>query len=280
MPIVEDSLVKANIELAQIDGLAVTNGPGLVGALLVGLTYVKGLSFALKIPYVGVNHIEGHIFGNFMNGNSIPLPFVCLVVSGGHTQLVIVKNNMEYRILGETKDDAVGEAFDKVGKLLKLPYPGGPEIDKLAQKGDSEYFFFPRAMKDSGDFNFSYSGLKTALLNFVQQKKENELHKELNDICAAFQEAAIEVLIKKTVGAARTFQIKNIALAGGVAANSLLRSWMKKEAAKFNLNVYIPPFEFCTDNAAMIARAGMEKLERGENSNLQLNAFPSLRLGE
>ena len=279
IPVVDQALQEAEIDFNKIDGLAVTYGPGLVGALLVGLNYIKGLSLALNVPFVGVNHIEGHIYGNFMDGHKIPTPFICLVVSGGHTQIVLVEDHLKYHILGETRDDAVGEAFDKVGKLLKLPYPGGPEIDKRAKNGDSDFVQFPRAMMKSGDFNFSYSGLKTAVLNYILGKGERFVQKHLPDICASFQKAAIEVLVKKTVNAARSYQIRHIALAGGVAANSLLREWMKEEAGKFNLQVYFPPIRYCTDNAAMIARAGYEHLIRGEKSGLELNAYPALRLG-
>ncbi len=280
IPIVNEALNSAKVGFEQLDGFAVTNGPGLIGALLVGVNYVKGLSLALDIPFVGVNHIEGHIYGNFLEGNQIPLPFIALVVSGGHTQIVLVRDHLDYKILGETRDDAVGEAFDKVAKLLNLPYPGGPEIDKRAVEGDPAHVNFPRAMLKSGDFTFSYSGLKTAVLNFIQEKKEKELSDHLNDICASFQAAAIEVLVKKTVEAARTYQVRDIALAGGVAANSLLRKWMREEGGKFNLNVHFPPLKYCTDNAAMIARAGYEHLIRGERSSLELNAHPAMKLGE
>ncbi len=278
IPIVRESLSNAEIELKDVDALAVTCGPGLVGALLVGVNYAKALSAALEIPLIGVNHIEGHIYGNFLDGATIPTPFICLVVSGGHTQIVLIEEHLKYRVLGQTRDDAVGEAFDKVAKLLDLPYPGGPEIDKRASNGDPEYFKFPRAWLKKGEFDFSYSGLKTAVLNFIQEKGENEIAKNLDNVCASFQQAAIEVLVKKTVNAARTYQVRSIAIAGGVAANSLLRSWMKKEAAAFNLDVFYPPFQFCTDNAAMIARAGYQHLLRGESDDLSLNAWPALRL--
>lgn len=279
-PIVDSALGKAGIRFEQLDGIAVTHGPGLIGALLVGVNYAKGLSLALNIPLVGINHIEGHIYGNFMDGNQVRLPFIALVVSGGHTLIVLLKDHLQYKIIGETRDDAVGEAFDKVGKLLQLPYPGGPEVDKLAQTGDPGYVRFPRAMLNRADFDFSYSGLKTAVLNFLQEKSEREIPRHLPDICASFQQAAVEVLIKKTVRAARTYQVRNIVIAGGVAANSLLRKWLKKEAQRFHIAVHFPPFEYCSDNAAMIARAGYERLQRSQHSSLDLNAFPALRLGE
>lgn len=280
IPIVRQAFNDAGIGFEQVDGIAVTNGPGLIGALLVGVNYVKGLSLALQIPFVGINHIEGHIYGNFLDGSSIPMPFICLVVSGGHTQIVLVTGHLKYEILGQTRDDAVGEAFDKSAKLLNLSYPGGPEIDKLAAKGNPEYINFPRGMINSGDFHFSYSGLKTAVMNYIRQQTGTDVQKNLEHICASFQKAAIEVLVRKTLQAARTYQIRDIALAGGVAANSLLRHWMREEAGTFHLNVHFPPLKYCTDNAAMIARAGYEHFLKGDLSNLELNAYPTLRLGE
>ncbi len=280
VPIVNQALQEAGIDLENLQAIAVTNGPGLVGALLVGVNYAKGLAMALDLPFVGVNHMEGHIFANFLDGAEIPYPFLCLVVSGGHTQIVLVKEPLQYRIVGQTRDDAVGEAFDKVAKLLKLPYPGGPEIDRRAQSGNPAYVQFPRAMMKSGNFDFSYSGLKTAVLNFVQERSDKEVQEHLNDLCASFQQAAVEVLVKKTVKAARTYQIRHIALAGGVAANSLLRRWMTEEAARFHLQVHFPPLKYCTDNAAMIARAGWEHLQRGIRSTLELNAYPAMKLGD
>jgi N6-L-threonylcarbamoyladenine synthase len=280
LPIVAEALQQANISLSQVSGLAVTKGPGLIGALLVGLNYVKGLSLALSIPYAAVNHIEGHVYANFLNGQSLPFPFLALIVSGGHTQLVLIRDHLQYQIIGETRDDSVGEAFDKVGKLLNLPYPGGPEIDRLARDGNSAFVEFPRALSKAGHLDFSYSGLKTSVMNYVREAGEEQVRNYLPDLCASFQQAAIEVLVKKTIQAARTYQIRRIALAGGVAANSLLRNWMKEDAAKFNLQVYFPELEFCTDNAAMIARAGLQYLQQGLYSSLEVNAYPSLRLGQ
>lgn len=280
LPIVNEALQNAHITLSQLSGLAVTRGPGLIGALLVGLNYVKGLSLALGIPYAAVNHIEGHIYANFLNDQSLPFPFLCLIVSGGHTQVVLIRDHLQYQIIGETRDDAAGEAFDKVAKLLNLSYPGGPEIDRLARMGNSSFIEFPRALMKSDQFDFSYSGLKTAVMNYIREAGQQKVGAHLSDICASFQRAAVEVLVKKTVQAARTFQIRSIALAGGVAANSLLRSWMREEAAKFKLQVFFPELEFCTDNAAMIARAGLQYLQQGDFSPLDVNAFPSLRLGQ
>jgi N6-L-threonylcarbamoyladenine synthase len=280
LPIVEEALQSAHLTLPQLSGLVVTHGPGLIGALLVGLNYVKGLSLSLNIPYVAVNHIEGHIYANFLDDKSLPFPFLCLIVSGGHTQIVLIRDHLQYQIVGETRDDAAGEAFDKVAKLLNLSYPGGPAIDLLASKGSSAFIEFPRALMKSDQFDFSYSGLKTAVMNYLRELGQPKVTEYLSDICASFQRAAVEPLVKKTVQAARTYQVRTIALAGGVAANSLLRSWMTDEAARFNLKVFFPRLEFCTDNAAMIARAGLQYLLLGQFSPLDTNAYPSLRLGE
>lgn len=280
IPIVNEALTQAGISLPDVDAFAVTRGPGLIGALLVGLNYAKGLSLSLNKPLVGVNHMEGHIYANFLNSARLPFPFLCLVVSGGHTQIVLVSKHLKYRILGETRDDAVGEAFDKVAKLLQLPYPGGPQIDRLARTGNPDFIAFPRAMMKNGNFDFSYSGLKTAVLNEVRNMGAENTEKHLPDICASFQKAAVEVLVHKTIEAARTWQVRQIALAGGVAANSLLRSWMSEQAGHYNLNVAFPAMEYCTDNAAMIARAGLEYLRNEKISPLDLNVSPSLKLGE
>ena len=280
IPIVDQALEKAEVTFADLDGLAVTNGPGLIGALLVGVNYLKGLSLALDLPLVGVNHIEGHIYGNFLNGQEIPFPCIALVVSGGHTLLALVSDHLKYKILGQTRDDAVGEAFDKVAKLLDLPYPGGPEVDRLAKSGKDDAINFPRSMLGSKDFSFSFSGLKTAVSNYLREAGLVKDEQHLQNICASFQKAAIEVLVIKTIEAARTYQVRDILLAGGVAANSLLRKWMREDAEKYHLKVHFPPLEYCTDNAAMIARAGYEYLVRNRISDLDLNAYPALTLNQ
>ena len=279
VPIVDEAMKNSETNFSEIDGIAVTYGPGLVGALLVGLNFAKGLTMVLKKPFIGINHIEGHIYSNFLENDDFSLPFICLVVSGGHTMIVLVEDHLNYRILGKTRDDAVGEAFDKVAKSLNLPYPGGPEIDKLAKEGDSSFVEFPRALLKDKSFGFSYSGLKTAVLNFLKTLSGSEIQKNLSNICASFQLAAVEVLVHKTIEAARTYQIRQIAVCGGVAANSLLRRLMKDETAKYNLSVNFPALEYCTDNAAMIARAGLQRLKQGYTSGLDLNACPSLQLG-
>ncbi|HGY56824.1 MAG TPA: tRNA (adenosine(37)-N6)-threonylcarbamoyltransferase complex transferase subunit TsaD [Caldithrix abyssi] len=279
VPIVQKALTEAGLAADQVDGLAVTFGPGLVGALLVGLNFVKGLSAAVQKPFIGVNHIEGHIYGNLLTQKEVRFPILFLVVSGGHTQLVLMKDHLSYEIIGQTRDDAVGEAFDKGAKMLGLGYPGGPVIDKLAAQGDPMFTRFPIAKLKNAPFDFSYSGLKTALLTYLNGIDEKTRETHLTDICASYQKAVVDALLEKTVRAVETFAVKRIAVAGGVAANSLLRKRLADECAKRGLEFYQPELAYCTDNAAMIARAGMEYLRRGRRSPMTLNAFPSLKLG-
>ncbi len=278
VPIVEKALKEASLPLEKIDGFAVTYGPGLVGALLVGLNFVKGLALATAKPFIGVNHMEGHIYGNILTNPQMQFPVIFLIVSGGHTMLVLMEDHLKYRIVGQTRDDAVGEAFDKGAKLLGLGYPGGPLIDRLAREGDPNYYTFPRAMLKDNPFDFSYSGLKTALLVFLQKLSEKEKKEHLNDICAAYQKAAVEVLVVKTISAAKEFGAKQVAIAGGVAANSLLRNWLKQACDENGFRFYMPELAYCTDNAAMIARAGLEYFKQQHSSALNLNAFPALKL--
>jgi N6-L-threonylcarbamoyladenine synthase len=278
--IVEQALQEARISKEQITGIAVTHGPGLVGALLVGLNFAKGLAFALNIPYIGINHIEGHIYGNFLSHPGIVFPHLCLVVSGGHTQLVLMDKHLSYRILGKTRDDAVGEAFDKAAKLLGLGYPGGPLIDQLGKDGNPEFHRFPRAFLKGNNYDFSYSGLKTSLLVYCQNKEKDFIQNNIGHICAGYQKAAVEVLVKKTVSAAKDFNVSSVGVVGGVAANSLLRNWLSKEIEKAGIDTFMPHLHFCTDNAAMIARAGLQRLNNGEQSPLDLNAFPALSIEE
>jgi len=279
VPIVEDALKQAECSFHDLDAFAVTHGPGLIGALMVGVNYVKGLTTVFNKPFIGVNHTEGHVYSNFLENEAIQLPLLCLIVSGGHTQLVVMKSHLNYQIIGSTRDDAVGEAFDKVAKLLNLPYPGGPEIDRLARNGDSGFFRFPVGLSKEKTFDFSYSGLKTAVLNYVNKNGDAYVQNNLPDICASFQHAAIKPLIDRAIRAARTYSIPQIAIAGGVAANSHLREMMKQSAGKYHIKVYFPAMHYCTDNAAMIARAGLERLKHGERSQLTLNTYASLKLG-
>lgn len=279
VPVVEKAVKEAGVNIKDIDGFAVTYGPGLVGALLVGVNFIKGFAAAANKPFIGVNHIEGHIYGNILSQKQIKFPIIFLIVSGGHTQIVLMRGHLEYEILGKTRDDAVGEAFDKGAKMLGLPYPGGAEIDCLAKKGDAGFIKFPRAMLKKPGYDFSYSGLKTSLLTYIQNNRET-IQKNINDICASYQAAAVEALVRKTIAAAKEYDVKQIGIAGGVAANSLLRDWLAEECNQKNLTFYLPDLEYCTDNAAMIARAGLEYLQRKIYSKQTLNAYPSLKLKE
>ncbi|MGD9486774.1 MAG: tRNA (adenosine(37)-N6)-threonylcarbamoyltransferase complex transferase subunit TsaD [Calditrichaceae bacterium] len=278
VPIVEKAVAESGLPKDEIDGFSVTHGPGLVGALLVGVNFVKGLSLALKKPFVGVNHIEGHIYGNILSQKEVRFPIIFLIVSGGHTQIVLMKDHLRYEILGKTRDDAVGEAFDKGAKMLGLGYPGGPLIDQLAKNGDPQKVSFPRAFLKNTDFEFSYSGLKTSLLTYIEQNGVEYINANIHDICASYQAAAVEVLVKKTIKAAKIHNAKQIGIAGGVAANSLLRKWLGEESVKSGFDLYLPDLKYCTDNAAMIARAGLEYLKRNIHSDQTLNAYPALKL--
>lgn len=278
LPIIRKSLDDAELNLNQIDGIAVTYGPGLVGSILVGLNTAKALAYALNKPWVGINHIEGHIFSNYLTHQNVKLPFVALIISGGHTQLVYVHKLGQYEILGKTLDDAAGEAFDKVAKMLDLGYPGGPVVDKLAAKGDETFVQFPRSIMKKDEYNFSFSGLKTAVLYYLKQISEEEVQKHKADIAASFQAALAEVLVEKTVSAAKDRNIKEIVLAGGVARNSYLRNQFNRRAQDENLQIYIPEPILCTDNAAMIAWLGYHKLQQGFVSDFDLAPVPGLKL--
>jgi N6-L-threonylcarbamoyladenine synthase len=278
--IVDHALQKARVSCPELKGIAVTHGPGLVGALLVGLNFAKGMAHGLQIPFVGINHIEGHIYGNFLSNPDITFPHMCLVVSGGHTQLVLMQQHLHYVVIGKTKDDAVGEAFDKGAKMLGLGYPGGPLIDKLSIAADADFHKFPRAYLKGENYDFSYSGLKTALLVYIESKGREYITKNLNHICASYQRAAVEVLVRKTVAAAKKHNVKSAGVVGGVAANSLLRSWLKDEIATTGLQFFEPELHYCTDNAAMIARAGAQRLTKSLYSKPDLNAYPSLPLNK
>ena len=281
VPIVKEALEMAELTLSEIDGIAVTQGPGLVGSLLVGLSFAKSLSFATGLPLVGVNHIEAHLSAIFLEEKPPRFPFIGLVVSGGHTSLFRVDGFGKYRRLGQTRDDAAGEAFDKVAKLLGLGYPGGPIIDELSKMGNPKAIRFPRASLGKNSFDFSFSGIKTAVVNYVKSHpaaSEGYSEAHIPDIVASFQEAVVEVLVKKTLQAAQHEQLKRVVLSGGVAANRLLREKIKEEASRQKLRVYIPSPFFCTDNAAMVGVVGYEYLRRGVRADLSLNAFSNLPL--
>jgi N6-L-threonylcarbamoyladenine synthase len=281
VPIVHEALESARVSLRDLDGIVVTQGPGLVGSLLVGLSFAKSVSYATGIPLMGVNHIEGHLSAVFLEESPPRFPFLGLVVSGGHTSLFRMDGFGRYRILGRTRDDAAGEAFDKVAKLLRLGYPGGPVIDELSKNGDPKAIRFPRPSLSKNSLDFSFSGLKTAVVNFVKGHPEPEGGydaKLLRDIVSGFQEAVVEVLVKKTFQAAESEGVKRIVLSGGVAANGRLRERMREEASQQKKRIWMPSPSFCTDNAAMIGVVGFEYLRRGMRSPLSMNAFSTMPL--
>jgi N6-L-threonylcarbamoyladenine synthase len=279
--VVEQALEEAKITLKDIDAVAVTYGPGLVGALLVGVQYAKGLAYAIKKPLIGVNHIEGHISANFIEHKDLKPPFVCLVVSGGHTFIVFMKDYGEFEILGQTRDDAAGEAFDKVARAIGLGYPGGPKIDKISKEGNNQAIVFPRANFHEKDcLDFSFSGIKSAVLNYIN--KMNMKNEEINkaDLAASFQKAVVDVLVDNALKACQIKKVNKIAIAGGVASNSILRETIINEGKKKGIEVLFPAPILCTDNAAMIGSAGYYEFLKGRKSSLELNAVPNLKLGE
>ncbi len=281
IPLIKDALNKSGIALKDIDVVCATAGPGLIGALLVGLTFAKGLAYSLKKPFVAVNHIEGHIFSGFLMEEKPEFPFLALVVSGGHTLLLLVESHAKITKLGTTVDDAAGEAFDKVAKMLQLGYPGGPKIQKHGELGDPEKIQFPVAdLKDP--YNFSFSGLKTAVLRYVQEnfgEGKDIPENDVNDIAASFQNAVIKALVKNTEKALRNYDVKSISLVGGVAANKALRNALTNLAEKYGKKIVIPRFEFCGDNAAMIAYRGSKLHEAGAKYKLDFSPFPGLPEG-
>ena len=279
MPVVDEALRLAGVEGAALDGIAVTSGPGLVGALLVGVQVAKALSLAWGVPLARVNHLEGHLLATFLSEEAPGFPYLGLVVSGGHTSLYVAEGFGRYRLLGQTRDDAAGEAFDKGAKLLGLPYPGGVAIDRLARGGDARAVKFPRAIVKGGPLAFSFSGLKTALLHHVRAHGVPQ-GQALSDLCASYQEAIVGALASKLFRAARELQLDRVVLSGGVAANGRLRAVVTERAAEYEgMRVFLPPPRHCTDNAAMIAVAGTRALERGERAGPALEADPAWRLG-
>lgn len=273
--VVDTAFQDAQLSYADIDAVAVTNRPGLIGALLVGLSFAKAFAYALDRPLVAVNHLEGHIYANFLEHSAIEFPAICLVVSGGHTSLLYMPSIGEYELIGETRDDAAGEAFDKVARFLGLGYPGGPAIQKAAAQGKAGKVHLPRVFLDRNDFEFSFSGLKTATMNEWNKLKRREIA-DVNDLAAEFQAALVEVLVEKAIHAASKYQVRSILLAGGVAANLHLRNLLELRGRDLGLPVYYPGLQLCTDNAAMIAGNAYISYIRGNFAPLDVNAYPGL----
>ncbi|MGV8146876.1 MAG: tRNA (adenosine(37)-N6)-threonylcarbamoyltransferase complex transferase subunit TsaD [Alkaliphilus sp.] len=275
--VIERALSEANLSFESISHVAVTYGPGLVGALLVGLSAAKAIAFARDIPLIGVNHIEGHIYASFIEHKELEPPFICLIVSGGHTHLVYMKNYGQYEVLGKTRDDAAGEVFDKIGRALGLKYPGGPEIDKLSKEGNEQAIKFPKAYLENGSYDFSFSGLKSSVLNYLNREKMRGSQINIADVAASFQQAVIEILVEKTITCAIEKKASLIVLAGGVAANSGLRELMQEECLKNGFELKFPSIKLCTDNAAMIGCVGYYNYIDKRYSDLYLNAKSNLK---
>lgn len=278
--VIEEALKEAEVTLKDIDAVAVTYGPGLVGALLVGVAEAKAIAYAAGLPLVGVHHIEGHISANYIEHPELEPPFLCLVASGGHTHLVCVKDYGKYEILGRTRDDAAGEAYDKVARAIGLGYPGGPKIDRIAREGNPDAIKFPKANVDGAKYDFSFSGLKSAVLNYINGCKMKGESFDPADIAASFQKAVVEVLVEKSMQAAEDYSMRKFAIAGGVASNTALRTAMEAACAKWGIQFYHPSPIYCTDNAAMIGAAGFYEYLAGTRHGWDLNAVPNLKLGE
>lgn len=278
MPIIKEALDTAHVSLQEIDHIGVTYGPGLVGALLVGVAAAKALSFALDKPLVGVNHMEGHIFANFLSHPDLEPPFLALVVSGGHTQLVKIEGYNTFTLLGQTRDDAAGEAFDKIARVMGYPYPGGPQIDKLAKNGNPDAIAFPKALHEKHNFEFSFSGLKSAVLNYLHTQEQRKQPYNVHDVAASFQKTVVETLVEKTMDAAAYCSMNKIAVAGGVSANSALAAAMKQACAAHGYSFYRPDPVLCTDNGAMIGCRAYYMALEGHFADLTLNAKPALAI--
>jgi N6-L-threonylcarbamoyladenine synthase len=282
IPIVDEALRRASRDKKNLDAIAAVYGPGLIGSILVGLSFGKAMALGLGIPFIGINHMEAHVFSNMIDNPKPTFPFVNLTVSGGHTQLILVEDYFNYTVLGETMDDAVGEAFDKVAKMLGIGYPGGPFVDKLASQGNAKAVNFPRPYLEEGSLQFSFSGIKTSVLYYLRKvgfdKSAKRDEQFVSDVCASFQAAVVDVLIDKLILAAQKYHVNAITVSGGVSANSELRRRLEAEAKIHHLNLFIPKMDFCTDNGAMVAATGYERMRQGFHSSLELTAEPNLQL--
>ncbi len=278
--VIDRALKEADCSLADMDAIAVTYGPGLVGALLVGVSAAKAMAFAANKPLIGVHHIEGHICANYIENRELEPPFVCLVASGGHSHLVVVKDHGEYELIGRTRDDAAGEAFDKVARAIGLGYPGGPKIDKAAREGDPDSIDFPRAKVDGSEYDFSFSGLKSAVLNYLNQAQMKGETIVTENVAASFQKAVVNVLTEHSIHAVKEYGYKKFAIAGGVASNSSLRNELSRRCKEEGIDFYMPSPIYCTDNAAMIGTAAYYEFLKGTRSGYDLNAVPALELGK
>lgn len=279
-PVIREALKEADTTLEEVDAIAVTYGPGLVGALLVGVAEAKAIAFAADKPLIGVHHIEGHICANYITSKELEPPFICLVVSGGHTHLVVVSDYGKYEVIGRTRDDAAGEAFDKVARSIGLGYPGGPKIDKFAKEGNENAIKFPQAVVNGAPLDFSFSGLKSAVLNYINSCEMKNIEYNKADIAASFQKSVVDVLTSHAIKACELYHMNQLAIAGGVAANSAIRASLKTECEKRGIRFYRPTNILCTDNAAMIGAAAYYEYMSGIRSSYDLNAIPGLRLGE
>lgn len=279
MPVIDKALADAHITMEQVTAVAATYGPGLVGALLVGLSAAKALAFATDKPFIGVNHLEGHVFANFLSGEELVPPFLALVVSGGHTSLLIVEDYNTFKLLGQTRDDAAGEAFDKIARVMGLPYPGGPEIEKLASTGNAHAIAFPKPMLPGTD-DFSFSGLKSAVINYLHGLDQKGIEPNKADVAASFQETIVQVLVEKSKQALKETGLKQIVLAGGVSANKALQQALAEGVQEVGARLVHPTKILCTDNAVMIAVRGYYQYKHGDRSSWDLNAVPALKLGE
>lgn len=276
--ILKEAVTEAGIDLKDIDNIAVTKGPGLIGALLVGISAAKAISYSLNLPLIGVNHMQGHICANYISHKNLEPPFISLVISGGHSYLIDVKNYQDYEIVGQTRDDACGESFDKIARALGLEYPGGPQIDKLAKKGNKHAIDFPRVMLEKDSYDFSFSGLKTSVLNYINNKKQKNEEIVVEDVAASFQEAVMDVLVEKTFRLLAKRKADKLVVSGGVAANSRLQERIRERAEKEGIEVYFPDRILCTDNAAMIACAGYYDYINGKSEDLDMKVYPNLDL--